>query len=226
MMQIEALRYAKFPFAFHTVGSSFVVRADIYAMQGGMNRKKAGEDFYFLQKIIPLGNYFEINTATVIPSPRISDRVPFGTGAAVKKMIEQGTNDFTTYDFEAFEILKQFFEETDKLYSEYSQDHIHLFISEFLEANNFKEDLIKIKKNSPNISVFRKRFFVWFNAFRLIKFLNFTHEKYFKRLPVNQEAEKLLKRNYSDSFIPESEQDMLLFYRNIQKFFDSNDLKF
>ena len=214
---IEALRYAKFPFAYHTIGSSFVVRADIYAMQGGMNRKKAGEDFYFLQKIIPLGNYSEINSTTVIPSPRMSDRVPFGTGAAVKKMIEQKTNDFSTYDFEVFEILKQFFDEKDKFYEVYSPDNIHFLISEFLEVNNFEEDLAKIKKNSPNITVYRKRFYDWFNAFRVIKFLNFAHEKYFTRLPVKQEAEKLLKRNYSLSFIPAFEKDMLILYRDIQK---------
>ncbi|MCD4794313.1 MAG: glycosyltransferase [Bacteroidales bacterium] len=214
---VEALRYAKFPYAYHTIGSSFVVRADIYAVQGGMNRKKAGEDFYFLQKIIPLGNYSELNSTAVIPSPRMSDRVPFGTGAAVKKMIEQNKNDFTTYNFEVFEILKHFFEGKDKFYEEYSTDNVNVYISEFLEANNFKEDLAKIKDNSPNINIFRKRFYDWFNAFRIIKFLNYTREKYFTGLSVKQEAEKLLQRKYSSVFIPESEKEMLLFYRDIQK---------
>ena len=47
----EAMRFANFPFAYHTIGSGFVVKAEVYAKQGGMNRKKAGEDFYFLHKL-------------------------------------------------------------------------------------------------------------------------------------------------------------------------------
>ena len=52
---VQALRYAAFPYAHHTIGSSMAVRADAYAKQGGMNKRQAGEDFYFLHKIIPLG---------------------------------------------------------------------------------------------------------------------------------------------------------------------------
>jgi len=76
---IQALRYAGFPYAFHTVGSCYAVKATSYVKQGGMNRKKSGEDFYFLHKIIPLGHFREINSTCVIPSPRESGRVPFGT---------------------------------------------------------------------------------------------------------------------------------------------------
>jgi len=46
----QFLRYAGFPFAYHTIGSSFAVRAGTYALQGGMNSRKAGEDFYSLIK--------------------------------------------------------------------------------------------------------------------------------------------------------------------------------
>ena len=79
-------RFTGFPHAYHTVGSCFGVRAESYAREGGMNRKKAGEDFYFLHKIIPLGEFREINSTCVIPSPRESDRVPFGTGACHKEI--------------------------------------------------------------------------------------------------------------------------------------------
>ena len=36
------------------------VRADAYLRQGGMNRRKAGEDFYFLNKFMVLGGYGEM----------------------------------------------------------------------------------------------------------------------------------------------------------------------
>jgi len=42
-----------------------------------MNRKQAGEDFYFIQKLMPLGGYFALNSTAIYPSPRESSRVPF-----------------------------------------------------------------------------------------------------------------------------------------------------
>jgi hypothetical protein len=65
---VQAMRWAGFPYAFHTIGSCFAVNSKIYALEGGMNRKTAGEDFYFLHKIIPLGGFTELNSTRVIPS--------------------------------------------------------------------------------------------------------------------------------------------------------------
>ena len=213
---VEAMRFANFPFAFHTIGSSFVVKADIYAKQGGMNRKKAGEDFYFLQKIIPLGNYGEINTTKVIPSPRISDRVPFGTGAAISKMIKNNTDDFGTYHFNAFILLKAFFADLDTYFDNFTLIRILVPMKNFLTINNFVSDLEKIKANSPNLLIFRKRFFDWFNAFRLIKFLNYAHETYYQKEKVKIASEKLLKKYHPEINIPETEKELLLLYREIQ----------
>ena len=56
--------------------------------QDGLNKKQAGEDFYFLQKIMPMGNYFELNSTTVHPSSRTSDRVPFGTGPIINQYLK------------------------------------------------------------------------------------------------------------------------------------------
>lgn len=75
------------PFAYHTVGSSMAVRSSAYQRMGGMNSRKAGEDFYFLQKFIAIGTFGEILSTTVFPSARSSHRVPFGTGKAVGKIM-------------------------------------------------------------------------------------------------------------------------------------------
>ncbi len=214
---VEALRFARFPFAYHTIGSSFVVKADIYAKQGGMNRKKAGEDFYFLQKIIPLGNYGEINASKVIPSPRISHRVPFGTGAAIAKMTENNTNDFGTYNFEVFILLKRFFESVDEFFSVFSYDNIPEPLKSFLVNLHFADDYQKIKANSPNIRVFRKRFFDWFNAFRVIKFLNYAHENFFPKDKVKEAAQKLLRHYHPEKNVSENEKELLLLYRETQR---------
>ncbi len=71
-----------------------------------MNRRQAGEDFYFIQKLVPAGGYFNLNLTTVFPSPRISSRVPFGTGVTISRMAEAGDDIFLSYNFKAFMELK------------------------------------------------------------------------------------------------------------------------
>ena len=84
----QGLKYTGFPFAEHTVGSCMMVRSDVYGLLGGMNQRKAGEDFYFMNKVYPGGRCITIKQARVYPSARISDRVPFGTGRAQGNWLE------------------------------------------------------------------------------------------------------------------------------------------
>ena len=86
---LHSVRSTGYPHAFHTVGSAFAVRADIYCQEGGMNRRQGGEDFYFIQKVAQRGSWSECNETCVYPSPRPSDRVPFGTGPAVARLIDR-----------------------------------------------------------------------------------------------------------------------------------------
>lgn len=213
-----ACQYTGFPYAFHTLGSSFAVRADVYAAAGGMNRRKAGEDFYFLQKIIPGGNYKNLNKAVVYPSPRKSDRVPFGTGAAITAILNSEHSTLKVYDFSAFAMLKELFLQVDKLY-----DGNNLVVSnpmtDFLNINNFDDALVNMRQNSSKIKSFTKRFFTWFDAFRLLKFLNFIHtdKPVINKIDINIAAIDLLKElGYIN--LPGNNKDLLEFYRtNVDK---------
>jgi glycosyltransferase involved in cell wall biosynthesis len=69
----NSLKFANLPYSYHTIGSAFAVNASSYAKQGGMNRRKAGEDFYFITKLIKGEKFGEITKTKVIPSPRISE---------------------------------------------------------------------------------------------------------------------------------------------------------
>ena len=48
---VLGLKYAKSPYAFHTIGSTVAIDHNAYIKAGGMNKKKAAEDFYFIQKV-------------------------------------------------------------------------------------------------------------------------------------------------------------------------------
>lgn len=177
---VESLRFAGFPYAFHTVGSAFAVRVGAYCQEGGMNRRQAGEDFYFLHKIIPREKFYNLASTKVFPSIRFSSRVPFGTGISLKQTSQ---NDYYAYNFDSFLVLKAFFLE----------GKIAPILKEFLDKNNFSLAEKSMKENSKTKKTYLKRFFAWFDAFRVLKFLNFSHTSCFSKMPVEKEALRLLR---------------------------------
>jgi hypothetical protein len=213
---IQALRYIHFPYAFHTIGSAMAVRAWAYAKAGGMGVQKAGEDFYFLHKVMQLGGFFEIKSTKVYPSPRISNRVVFGTGPAIRQIISKREYDYPTYPLESFLQLKPIFVCVEDLYTEDWQDlPLSEELQEFLKANFFAQALEKMRKNSSKPETFAKRFWQWFDAFRILKFLNFLlQEKGYEKAPVTQESRKLLKLIGKRAAF--TAKDLLLAYRELQ----------
>ena len=183
----QALDYTGFPNSIYTIGSAFAVRAEVYVKQGGMNRRQAGEDFYFLHKLTKLGNLTEITDAIVYPSGRVSDRVPFGTGAAMTKWMNNTTDLTMTYRFDAFLDLKQLFCRVVDFYKINSTRYIEIFvflpapIQEYLSVILFEEKLTEINRNSSTPETFRKRFFQVFDAFQVLKFMNHVHERHYQR---------------------------------------------
>lgn len=205
----QGLKWTGFPYAFHTVGSAFAVRAGAYVKYGGMNRRKGGEDFYFIHKITPHGKYRELNSTTVFPSPRPSDRVPFGTGASVKKQI-QDDQELKTYCLHAFIGLKKFFNNVDRFYKAGNNEIDNIFkllnkpVEDFLISFNFRNKITEISDNVATCESFRKRFFQKFDASFVVKYMNFVHRKHYNKIPVNKAAGDLLikmgisKGNISD----------------------------
>ncbi len=188
----QALRYVKFPYAFQTIGSAFAVRADVYASLGGMNKRKAGEDFYFLHKVIEGGGFHDIADTCIYPSSRSSDRVPFGTGAAVKGMVEQNNTDFFTYNFNSFLLLNDFLKSVDKFfYSNIKGVELDERMLVFLGKEGLFKDIENAKKISRDIATFTKHFFARFNAFKVVKFLNYSKANWFDNQPTIKEASKL-----------------------------------
>ncbi len=188
----NGLTYAELPYAFHTIGSSMAVRSNTYQKQNGMNKRKAGEDFYFLQKLIPLGGFTEIKTTKVIPSPRVSDRVPFGTGRAMQEWVNDGKKELSTYNVQSFKDLRQFVEVVPELYRN-DEVIISKTISTFLTEIDYKENLPKIRENSTSEEHFTKLFFNWFNAFKVLKYVHFARDYFYPNQPVFEASNDLLE---------------------------------
>lgn len=189
----QAMKYANLPFAYHTVGSSMAVRASAYQKQGGMNKRKAGEDFYFIHKIIALGNFSELKTTKVIPSPRESDRVPFGTGRAIADWIAAGKAAYQSYDLNSFDLIRTFVSETGAMYRgelPFISDAFNLYLTE----QDFESRLREIRNNTTDYESFLKRFFVWLDAFQVLKIVHFLRDHQFPNQSLIQSANQLLSR--------------------------------
>jgi hypothetical protein len=76
------------PYRFATIGSTIACRPEAYMLAGGMNQRKATEDFYFLMHLAKAVTIEAIDEARVFPSPRVSDRVYLGTGHGVGRLID------------------------------------------------------------------------------------------------------------------------------------------
>jgi len=217
---VQALRYAGFPYASHTVGSCMAVRADAYQKQGGMNKRQAGEDFYFLHKIIPLGGFTQLTDTTVFPSPRASQRVPFGTGKAVGaylKGIQIGA-----YPFQAFLDLKLLFEQLPSLYGQEDSlpaEPVPDSVRSFLQEQRFAEALQEIRENTSSEGAFRKRFFHWFNGFQAMKFIHHARDHYYGEGKVEEESRKLLGilPGVHENAVGLSVAEMLAAYRRLDR---------
>lgn len=220
----QALRFSMFPEVFHTVGSAFAVRAGTYVKSGGMNRQQAGEDFYFIQKTIPMGGYFYLNNTVVIPSPRMSDRVPFGTGPSINEIINSEDKRLYTYNPDSFLYLGKLFASVDALYKldngkkpESVISGLDKTLSDFLEKEKWNDRLREIRANTASLDSFKKRFFSWFNMFKVVKFLNWVHsEGEMKKVDVCNAAQELLRLLASD-FESDSAKVLLEHFRDMER---------
>jgi hypothetical protein len=219
----QGLAFSGFPYVFHTVGSAAAVKALEYVKVGGMNRRQAGEDFYFIQKLVPSPGYFNLLTTTVFPSPRASSRVPFGTGASIGKLSEGSGSTLLSYNVQAFMELRLLFGLIENVYESNSEnlpDCYNLLprgLKSFVNEKEWSERMIEIRDNTNSLLSFKKRFFGWFNMFKIVKYLNFVHSEIFEKKPVEVAASELFRESGA-VFCSVKPLELLLEYRRLEKY--------
>lgn len=190
------LKHCAHPCGHHTVGSCMAVRASAYVRQGGMNRRKGAEDFYFLNKLMLLGGFTELGETTVRPSPRESWRVPFGTGRAVSDALARYSGPLAVYAPEVFDEIGALTSKVRALREDEASVMAMLpeTLSNYLERRNFRDKLAEIRNHTTTNEAFESRFFRWFDGFRALKFVRFATEHRYPRVPVEEAALALLDR--------------------------------
>jgi hypothetical protein len=97
-------------------------------------------------------------------------------------------------------MLKTLFSDIDHFYqSSYEKTEVYInnlpeALRRFLEDDHFSASIEEINKNTSTLSSFKKRFFNYFNAFKIVKFLNFTHPHFIPFKDVLLEQGRLMER--------------------------------
>lgn len=194
---VLGLTIANSPFAFHTVGSTIICTDESYIKVGGMNKRQAGEDFYFLEKLAKVESIHKIKSTKVYPSSRESMRVPFGTGQRITRFNSKMQNEFVLYNPKSFFILKDwlniFYDNLVLTSNDYlkraREINIHLY--NFLVEQNFEERWNKILQNSTNNIQIQKQKKLWFDGFRTFKLIHYLRDNCFPNMNMFQALDEI-----------------------------------
>lgn len=186
---VAGLTYANSAYNYFSIGSVLAFKANEYASVRGFPKRSAGEDFYLLNKLAKLGDILWLDNSVITLEARISDRVPFGTGPAVKNIVElsaQGQQ-YSYYHPIIFQRLKTLLSNFENL-PQY-RDKISLWYK-FLPKDTEKalvaigfESFIE-KQKSTKVVQFNKQLVVWFDAFKTLKFIHYLRDNYYQNLPI------------------------------------------
>lgn len=227
---VLGLQFACSPYAFHSIGSTMATTDEGYLSVRGMNRREAGEDFYFLNKLAKAGPLRRIRETRVYPSGRASARVPFGTGAAVAKMVSGARSDFLLYDPRIFVVLRAWialmndsFEDTaDEILGKAKE--IHPELGEFLAAREFLSIRSKIRANVKDRRTYERQMHGWFDGFETLKLINGLTRDFYPKIPLPAAVKQILEmqnlecpRRFSGESAPGPEDcmEMLSYLRGL-----------
>lgn len=230
---VAGMKLARSPYAFHTIGSTMAVNAVHYAMVRGFPKREAGEDFYLLNKLAKVGSVLELvedadNGAIEIES-RLSDRVPFGTGAAVNKItgLADPVTDFRFYDPVVFELLQLWLESLPSVWETGSTElKPGIFPDREMENRRYKlqallaglneiktdQALVHAFRQSRSLDQFTRQMHTWFDAFRTLKLIHFLRDSDFPSIPyANLEMNTVFRQ------LLEEDADLLAFHIRLRK---------
>ena len=214
------LQLAGSPYAFHTVGSAMACTASAYVASGGMNRRQAGEDFYFLQQVFKTSGVANLSGTIVHPSPRASDRVPFGTGRSVGDMLSDGEQRLLFYQPVVFSIVGKWLAYVSEHSGEDAASllkgaaEISPVLRNFLEQAGFCASWNNLKRQNCDAAKLSIAFHCWFDAFRTMRLIHELSDNVYPRIAPEGAIAPLL--GHAGLHSPESISGQLELLRRIQ----------
>lgn len=195
---VLGLSYAGSPYAFHTVGSAMACTGAAYLRAGGMNNRRAGEDFYFLQHLSKTAGIGQVKGTVVYPSPRSSHRVPFGTGRTVSRGLAGDEGAISFYHPECFRLLGEWLSLVAESFGSSAEmiqqaaTHISPILSRYLGGECFLASWERISRVKKTNEAFLAGFHEWFDGLRTMKLIHELSAESFPRCGSEEAVAPLL----------------------------------
>ncbi len=175
---VYGLRLAGSPYAFNTVGSAIACRGSAYVRCGGMNCRKAAEDFYFLQKLAKTDGVGLLSGTTVFPEPRVSERVPFGTGRSMGRLLDDDAKAVLFYPATAFQLLADWLRVVEQNLDEKAEtllthaEKTSPVLVDYLEQAGWRTVWPRLQSTHQNTVRRLHAFHTWFDGFRTMRMIH------------------------------------------------------
>ena len=181
------------PYQYTALGSAIAMRVGDLRKIGGITPYQSGEDFYLLQKFCKMAPVGTVNDELVYPATRISDRVPFGTGPAIRQGMEGTDTPYPIFHHQLWEPVRETMALLPKLYHE----DCHNDFLDFLKMIFQETDLWgPIRKNAKDLPHFIHAFHEKADGLRILQYVR----RSYARQPMSDE--QALRENLS-AWIPE-----------------------
>ena len=183
---VAGLRWANSPYAYPTIGSTISCSVDRYAAVRGFPKRNTGEDFYLLNKLRKTGKVRLGDGDPIIISGRISDRVPIGTGQAIRAIhaLDSPIAEFTLEHPRCFSQLKRFLNWLDGV-SDTQPDQLSTgdpntdgYVRQIGLIGHYEHK----RQQSPTPAVMRKHLDDWFDGLKTRQFIHHFRDQRFGRV--------------------------------------------
>jgi hypothetical protein len=178
---VLGLGFAGSRWAYHTIGSTMAVDASAYTVVRGFPRRAAAEDFYLLAKLAKVGRVVSLGGRPIRIRGRASDRVPFGTGAAVTRIAALGAEPFRMYDPTLFRYLRAWLAVLDDVdepgplsarIAAACGDLDPAPLVTALDALDASKAIEAARRQAKSSATLARHLTTWFDAFRTLKLLH------------------------------------------------------
>jgi len=175
---VYGLHLAGSPYAFNSIGSAMACRGAAYVRCGGMNCRKAGEDFYFLQKLAKTDGVERLSGTTVFPEPRMSERVPFGTGRSMTRLLGGDDQAVLFYPALAFRLLGDWLFAVERNISAEAEkllivaERISPVLAAYLEQADWLRVWPRLQATHKPVEKRLQAFHTWFDGFRTLRLIH------------------------------------------------------
>jgi hypothetical protein len=195
---VLGLAWAGSPYSYQSMGSCLAIPGAAYAAVRGFPKKNAAEDFYVLNKLAKVGRIEKLAGAPLLLEGRPSDRVPFGTGRALRDLTsgKKALANFRLYHPLVFAHVAAWLRVLGRIAS--TGGDVAGAMNELPESSPFfrtdllRESLERLKAahaiaearaRSSDAATLERHLHAWFDAFRTLKLVHFLRDGGLASLP-------------------------------------------